>query len=59
MFLLWNSDTDPAGRSVLVLATPGEPLPQLVELLRALNLPGRVLAQVWNGECWLTLTEAS
>ena len=26
-FRLWNNSTDPAGRSLVVLATPGEPLP--------------------------------
>lgn len=53
-FRLWNSGSDPAGRSVVVLATSGEPLLQVVALLRALDLPGRVLAQLWNGERWLT-----
>ena len=49
-FPLWNNSTDPDGRSVVVLATPGEPLPQVVALLRALDLPGHVLARLWDGE---------
>ena len=53
-FRLWNSGSDPAGRSVIVLATAGEPLPQVVALRRALDLPGHVVAQLWNGERWLT-----
>ena len=52
-FRLWNSRSDPVGRSVIVLATPGEPLPQVIALLRALDLPGHVVAQLWNGERWL------
>ena len=58
-FRLWNSGTDPAGRSLVVLATPGEPLPQVVALLQAVDLPGHAVAQLWNGEVWLTVTDAA
>ena len=57
-FRLWNNSTDPAGRSLVVLASAGEPLPQVLALLRALALPGHVLAQLWNGQFWLTVTDA-
>lgn len=53
-FRLWNNSTDPAGRSLVVLASPGEPIAQVTALLAALDLPGGVLAQLWTGQTWLT-----
>lgn len=53
-FRLWSNSTDPAGRSLVVLASPGEPIAQVIALLTVLDLPGRVLTQLWNGQGWLT-----
>jgi hypothetical protein len=53
-FRLWNNSTDPAGRSLVVLASPGEPIAQVTALLTALDLPGGVLTQLWTGKGWLT-----
>jgi hypothetical protein len=58
-FRLWNNSTDPAGRSLVVLASPGEPIAQVTALLTALDLPGRVLTHLWNGQSWLTGTDAA
>jgi hypothetical protein len=54
-FRLWNNSTDPAGRSLVVLASPGEPITQVT----ALDLPGSVLTQLWSGQGWLTGTDAA
>lgn len=53
-FRLWSSSPDPVGRSLIVLASPGDPIAQVTALLAALDLPGSVLAQVWTGAAWLT-----
>ncbi len=58
-FRLWNNTTDPAGRSLVVLASPGEPMSQVTALLTALDLPGRFLTQLWTGQSWLTGADAS
>ncbi|MBK5308316.1 MAG: hypothetical protein JJD92_16675 [Frankiaceae bacterium] len=58
-FRLWKSSTDPAGRTLVVLASPGEPIAQVTALLGALDLPGHVLVQLWNGQRWLTGANAA
>ncbi len=58
-FRLWNNSTDPAGRFLVVLASPGEPMSQVTALLTALDLPGRVLTQLWTGQSWLAGADAS
>jgi hypothetical protein len=58
-FRLWNNSTDPAGRSLIVLASPGEPIAQVTALLNALDLPGGVLTQLWTGKGWLTGDDAA
>jgi hypothetical protein len=58
-FRLWNNSTDPAGRSLVVLASPGEPIAQVTALLTALDLPGGVLTQLWTGKGWLTGDDAA
>ncbi len=58
-FRLWNNSTDPAGRSLIVLASPGEPIAQVTALLNALDLTGSVLTQLWTGTGWLTGKDAA
>jgi hypothetical protein len=58
-FRLWNNSTDPAGRSLVVLASPGEPIAQVTALLNALDLPGSILTQLWTGTGWLTGDDAA
>ena len=55
-FRLWHNGTDPAGRSLVVLASPGEPIAQITALLDALDLPGGGRTQLWTGQSWLTGT---